>query len=188
MDHPLAANNRNGEECHAELPQSGKASNTVMAREIMMKRITFGHHRHAGDPMAAPEETSPPAAAGAALRRGRFAPQSTRDMSSSSYNPSSFPAAAKSPKRRRLKSLMVIAAFGALSSGVAVAAYSVLGLGGQIFSSFTGTAGLARKLRGPKAGGGFDQIAAWMRAETAGMDPEERKRVSPCSFVHTGVK
>ena len=184
---PLAANNNRNEECYEELPQSGKASNTVMAREIMMKRITFGHHRHAGDPMTAEGETSPTPAAAGILRRGRFAPQSISDMSPSSYNPSSFQAAAP-PKRRLYHSLMVIAVFGVLSSGVAVAAYSVLGLGGQIFSRFTGTAGLARKLRGPKAGGGFDQIAAWMRAETAGMDPEERKRVSPCSFVHTGVK
>ena len=179
MDDPLATT-RSGEGCYTKQPRRfdrGIASNTVMAREMRKKRITFGHHRHAGD-LTAPEETSPPAAAAGILRRGRFAPQSTPDMSS--YNPASFQAAAP-PKRRRYQSLMVIAAFGVLSSGVAVAAYSVLGLGGQIFYSFTGgTTGLARKLRGgPKSGGGFDQIATWMRAETAGMDPEERKRVSP---------
>ena len=180
---PLAAN---GEECYAQHPQrfdGGIGSNT-MAREMRKKRITFGHHRHAGDPETAPDETSPPAAAGGALRRGRFAPQSMPDMSSypASYNPAS-PAAATTSNRRLFHSLMVIAAFGVLSSSVAVAAYSVLGLGGQIFSSYTGTAGIARKLRdGPKSGGGFDQIAAWMRAETAGMDREERERVS--LFVH----
>ena len=161
----------------------GIASNT-MAREMRKKRIASrGHHRHSDDPVTAPEEMISPAVEPGILRRGRFAPQSTSDMSSSSYNPASHPAAATSPKRRRYQSLMVIAAFGMLSSGAAVAAYSVLGLGGQIFYSFTGTAGLARKLRGgPKSGGGFDQIAAWMRAETAGMDREERERVSPCSF------
>ena len=136
---PLAAN-RNGDECYTEHPQRfdrGIGSNTVMAREMRKKRITFGHHRHAGDPVTASDETSPPVAG--ILRRGRFAPQSTPDMSSS--NPASHPAAATSPKRRRYQSLMVIAAFGVLSSSAAVAVYSLLGLGGQLFSSFPGGRG-----------------------------------------------
>ena len=155
-----------------EHPQRfGKANtDTVMAREMRKKRITFGH-RHVDDPDTAPDETSSPAAEGI-LRRGRFAPK--RPSMSSSYNPSSFPA---TPKRRRYHSLMVISAFGILSSGVAVAAYSLLGLGGQVLSSLTGRVP-SRKLRGGSNGGGFDQMAAWLRAETAGMDPEERKRVS----------
>ncbi len=39
---------------------------------------------------------------------------------------------------------------------------------------------LLRKLRGALAPrrGGFDQMATILRAETAGMPPEERKRVS----------
>ena len=181
---PLAAATRNGEECYSEYPQrfdGGIGSSNTMAREMRKKRIASFGHRHAGDPeTTAPEQIISPAVEPGILRRGRFAPQIMPDMSS--YNPASHPAAAP-PKRRRYQSLMVIAAFGVLSSGVAVAAYSLLGLGGQIFYSFTGTAGLARKLRGgPKSGGGFDQIAAWMRAETAGMDREERERVSPCSF------
>ena len=120
---PLAAN-RSGEECYAEHPQrfdGGIGSSNTMAREMRMKRNTFGHHCHAGDPEAAQDETSPPAAAGRVLRRGRFAPQSMPEMSPSSYNPSSFQAAAP-PKQRLYHSLIVIAAFGVLSSGAAVAA------------------------------------------------------------------
>ena len=77
---PLAAN-RNGDECYAEHPQRNDGGIGI----DMMKRNTFGHHRHAGDPMTAEGETSPTPAAAGILRRGRFAPQSISDMSPSSY-------------------------------------------------------------------------------------------------------
>ncbi len=165
-----------------------RKAKTVMAREMRKKRITFGQNH--GDPRAdysrslALAETSPSPAAAAAveaeagmLRRGRLSAKSSHAhaYASSSANDALLPFLV-THQQRRYRSPIVITAIGVISFGMAACFL----LGGQMLPSLTAPVPVLRKLRGAPAPrrGGFDQMATILRAETAGMPPEERKRVS----------
>ncbi len=143
--------------------------------------------------MLADADTSPSteaataASAAGILRRGRFAAMSPNASSSSNVPPSFLVTPLQLQRRYRI--LVVITVIGVISFGITACFL----LGGRILPGLTAPAPpappappvfLPKKLRGapPPERGGFDQMAVWLRAETetAGMPPEERKRVSLC--------